>query len=65
MGEKKQLIIMFLWGGGGGGGGGGGCLSLLLTNKPNYDPNPSKAYMNFKSEENDQCTYSPLILPDA
>lgn len=52
---------MFLWGGGGGGGG----LSLLLTNKPNYDPNLSKAYMNFKSEENDQCTYSPLILPDA
>lgn len=43
MGEKKQLIIMFLWGGGGGGG-----LSLLLTNKPNYDPNPSKSVYEFQ-----------------
>lgn len=36
---------MFLWGGGGGGGGG---LSLLLTNKPNYDPNPSKSVYEFQ-----------------
>lgn len=60
MGGKKAAYYYVMWGGGGGGG-----LSLLLTNKPNYDPNLSKAYMNFKSEENDQCTYSPLILPDA